>query len=101
MGSRQRERQGSALRTVRWFDRRSPLMEAAKEALRKPFPDHWSFLLGELALYSFTVLVLTGVVMTMFFEPSNAESVYHGSYRPLDGIRMSEAYSSTVNLTRP
>ncbi|WP_055589517.1 cytochrome bc1 complex cytochrome b subunit [Peterkaempfera griseoplana] len=80
-------------------DRRVPLMKAAKELLRKAFPDHWSFLLGELALYSFAVLLLTGVFLTFFFHPGAAESVYHGSYLPLRGVRMSEAYKSTVNIS--
>ena len=30
-----------------------------RKALRYLFPDHWSFLLGEVALYAFIVLVAT------------------------------------------
>jgi ubiquinol-cytochrome c reductase cytochrome b subunit len=63
------------------------------------FPDHWSFLLGEIALYSFIVLVITGVFLTLFFKPSGAVHVYDGSYAPLKGVKMSEAYSSTLDLT--
>ncbi|MCL2730003.1 MAG: ubiquinol-cytochrome c reductase cytochrome b subunit, partial [Actinomycetia bacterium] len=51
------------------LDRRLPLAEGAKQLLRKAFPDHWSFLLGEIALYSFVVLLLTGSWLTLFFEP--------------------------------
>ena len=67
--------------------------------IRKAFPKHWSFLLGEIALYSFVVLVLTGVYLTLFFHPSGREIVYDGSYGPLKGVRVSEAYASTLHLS--
>jgi ubiquinol-cytochrome c reductase cytochrome b subunit len=67
--------------------------------LRKVFPDHWTFLLGEIALYSFIILLLTGTFLTLFFQPSMTEVVYHGSYTHLDGVRMSEAYASTLNIS--
>ena len=31
-----------------------------RRQLNKVFPTHWSFLLGEIALYSFIVLLITG-----------------------------------------
>ncbi|MCZ9344476.1 cytochrome b, partial [Streptomyces sp. TRM76130] len=62
-------------------------------------PDHWSFLLGELALYSFLVLLVTGVWLTLFFEPSMSEVVYQGSYVPLRGVRTSEAFASTLRIS--
>ncbi|MFP8883871.1 cytochrome bc1 complex cytochrome b subunit [Streptomyces mangrovi] len=83
----------------RTLDRRLPVSEAGRELLRKVFPDHWSFLLGELALYSFAVLLLTGVYLTLFFEPSMAQTVYTGSYAPLRGTSMSEAYASTLDIS--
>ncbi|ASW56083.1 ubiquinol-cytochrome c reductase cytochrome b subunit [Plantactinospora sp. KBS50] len=67
--------------------------------LNKVFPDHWSFLLGEIALFSFIVLLLTGTYLTFFFEPAMTEVVYHGSYRPLEGTTMSSAYASSLNLS--
>src|SRR5580698_5709806 len=67
--------------------------------LRKVFPDHWSFLLGEIALYSFIILLLTGTFLTLFFQPSMTDVIYHGSYVPLHGVRMSEAYASTLNIS--
>ncbi|GAA3242488.1 cytochrome b [Actinocorallia longicatena] len=70
-----------------------------KKAIRKAFPDHWSFLLGEIALYSFLIILLTGVYLTFFFKPSMTEVVYEGSYGPLRGVKMSEAYSSTLHIT--
>src|ERR1700683_2764064 len=67
--------------------------------LRKVFPDHWSFLLGEIALYSFIILLLTGTFLALFFQPSMSQVIYHGAYTRLDGVRMSEAYASTLNIT--
>ncbi|KIF06416.1 ubiquinol-cytochrome c reductase cytochrome b subunit [Streptomyces sp. RSD-27] len=81
------------------LDARLPLAEIARGTLRKVFPDHWSFLLGELALYSFAVLLLTGVYLSFFFDPSMSESVYRGSYAPLRGVRMSQAYLSTLRIS--
>ncbi|MEU7551374.1 cytochrome bc complex cytochrome b subunit [Streptomyces sp. NPDC044571] len=87
------------MRSGAWLDDRLPLVETTRGVLRKVFPDHWSFLLGELALYSFVVLLLTGVFLTFFFEPSMAESVYRGSYAELRGVRMSRAYLSTLSIS--
>jgi ubiquinol-cytochrome c reductase cytochrome b subunit len=67
--------------------------------IRKAFPDHWSFLLGEIALYCFIVLVLTGTFLTLFFKPAESETVYNGAYTPLRGVRVSEAYASTLQIS--
>ena len=67
--------------------------------LSKVFPEHWSFMLGEIALYSFIVVLLTGTYLTLFYKPSMAEVIYDGSYVPLNGIYMSEAYASTLNIS--
>ncbi len=67
--------------------------------LGKVFPDHWSFMLGEIALYSFIVVLLSGVYLTLFFKPSMVEVIYNGSYVPLKGIEMSEAYSSSLDIS--
>jgi ubiquinol-cytochrome c reductase cytochrome b subunit len=66
---------------------------------RKVFPDHWTFLLGEIALYTFIILLLTGTFLTFFFQPSMTEIVYHGTYTQLDGVKMSQAYASTLNIS--
>ncbi|MFD5450284.1 cytochrome bc complex cytochrome b subunit [Streptomyces sp. NPDC127100] len=87
----------AAERTADWADGRLPVSEGGG-LLRKAFPEHWSFLLGEIALYSFVVLLLTGVWLTLFFHPSMTEVVYDGSYEPLAGVRMSEAYRSTLDI---
>ncbi|HEV3171358.1 MAG TPA: cytochrome bc complex cytochrome b subunit [Actinocrinis sp.] len=82
-----------------YLDQRLGIANAAKRQLRKIFPDHWSFMLGEIALYSFIILLLSGIFLTLFFTPSMNEVTYNGSYTPLDGIRMSEAYASTINIS--
>jgi len=86
-------------RTVRFLDERSGSAPLLLKALRYLFPDHWSFLLGEVALYAFIVLVGTGVYLTLFFEPSLAKTVYQGAYAPLHGVQMSDAYKSAVDLS--
>ena len=72
---------------------------AVRRQLNKVFPTHWSFLLGEVALYSFIILLLTGVYLTLFFDPSMAEVTYNGVYQPLRGIGMSKAYASTLDIS--
>ncbi|MEO3759079.1 cytochrome bc complex cytochrome b subunit [Mycobacterium sp. B14F4] len=72
---------------------------AVRRQLNKVFPTHWSFLLGEIALYSFIVLLITGVYLTLFFDPSMAEVTYDGVYQPLRGVQMSKAYESTLDIS--
>ena len=84
---------------VRFIDQRSGAAPFIQKTLRYLFPDHWSFLLGEVALYAFIVLVATGVYLTFFFEPSLARTTYHGAYEPLRGVPMSEAYRSVVDIS--
>jgi ubiquinol-cytochrome c reductase cytochrome b subunit len=86
-------------RIARWIDDRLGTSRFARESLNKVFPDHWSFMLGEIALYCFVVLVLTGVYLTFFFVPSDKEVVYHGSYSALRGVHMTQAYESTIRLS--
>ena len=82
-----------------WADDRLGLATAMKKNLRKVFPDHWSFMLGEIALWSFVVLLLSGVFLTLWFTPSMGEVQYNGSYDQLRGIHMSEAYASTLHIS--
>ncbi|WP_133786123.1 cytochrome bc complex cytochrome b subunit [Kribbella sp. VKM Ac-2571] len=84
---------------VKWVDDRLGIAKIGKKNLRKIFPDHWSFMLGEIALYSFIILILTGIFLTFWFKPSMAEVEYQGSYSLLKGLHMSEAYSSTLDIT--
>jgi ubiquinol-cytochrome c reductase cytochrome b subunit len=84
---------------TKWLDDRIGLAGLGRPFFRKVFPDHWSFLLGEIALYSFIVLLLSGVFLTIWFKPSMSEVEYQGSYELLRGITMSDAYASTLNLS--
>jgi ubiquinol-cytochrome c reductase cytochrome b subunit len=72
---------------------------AVRRQLNKVFPTHWSFLLGEIALYSFIVLLITGVYLSLFFDPSMAEVTYNGVYQPLRGVGMSKAYQSALDIS--
>jgi ubiquinol-cytochrome c reductase cytochrome b subunit len=91
--------QRRATRIVRWNEERVGAARGIKWAMRYVFPDHWSFLLGEISLYSFIVLIITGVYLTLFYVPSSHEVIYTGTYAPLYGDQMSEAYRSVLNLS--
>jgi ubiquinol-cytochrome c reductase cytochrome b subunit len=82
-----------------WLDDRFGGARSVRVLMRKVFPDHWTFMLGEIALWSFVILLLTGTYLALFFKPSMAPVVYHGSYTKLDGITMSQAYQSTLNIS--
>ena len=82
-----------------YIDERTSISGLVKELGRKVFPDHWSFMLGEVALYSFVVILLSGTFLTFFFQPSMAEVTYQGSYVPLKGIQMSAAYASSLDIS--
>ncbi|GAB3009642.1 cytochrome bc complex cytochrome b subunit [Streptomyces pseudoechinosporeus] len=108
MGARSADRHGRGGRPVQtgkgerladWADGRLGIYGLAKSQMRKVFPDHPSFMLGEICLYTFLILILTGVYLTLFFEPSSVETVYHGSYEPLNGIIMTRAYESTLDIS--
>ncbi|MFD7706246.1 cytochrome bc complex cytochrome b subunit [Streptomyces sp. NPDC059785] len=86
-------------RAADWADARLGVYGLGKSFMRKVFPDHWSFMLGEICLYSFVILILTGIYLTLFFEPSGVEVVYNGSYEPLNGITMTRAYESTLDIS--
>jgi len=85
--------------TANYVDERVGVGGILKEFGRKIFPDHWSFMLGEVALYSFLVLLLSGTFLTFFFQPSMTDVIYDGVYAPLKGAHMSIAYSSSLDIT--
>jgi ubiquinol-cytochrome c reductase cytochrome b subunit len=87
------------VRAARWVDDRLGLSRFTQSVLDKVFPDHWSFMLGEIALYCFVILVLTGSYLTFFFSPSQRQVVYTGSYAPLHGATMSDAYRSVLDIS--
>jgi ubiquinol-cytochrome c reductase cytochrome b subunit len=82
-----------------YLDERTRGAKWMKKTLTKVFPDHWSFMLGEIALYSFIILLLSGTFLTFFYVPSQGEVIYNGEYAPLNGVLMSEAYRSTVEIS--
>jgi ubiquinol-cytochrome c reductase cytochrome b subunit len=87
------------LRAMRASEQRMGASGALKWLLHYVFPDHWSFLLGEIALYCFIVLVGTGIFLAVFYVPSDTQVIYHGSYPLLRGEQMSEAYSSVLQIS--
>ncbi|MET0916510.1 MAG: cytochrome b N-terminal domain-containing protein, partial [Jiangellaceae bacterium] len=86
-------------KVVSFVDDRITINNWLRRNLRKVFPDHWTFLLGEIALYSFIVLLLSGTFLTLWFKPSSAEVFYNGAYIPLHDVKMSEAFASTLDLS--
>ncbi|GAB3252602.1 cytochrome bc complex cytochrome b subunit [Alteromonas gracilis] len=95
----QTDKKNPAAGAATWADERLGLAGAMKKNIRKVFPDHWSFMLGEIALWSFVVLLLSGVFLTLWFKPSMSEIIYQGSYDQYRGLEMSEAYASTLHIS--
>ncbi len=81
------------------IDSRYHLAAGIRRQVNKVFPTHWSFMLGEIALYAFVILLISGIYLTLFFDPSMAEVTYHGAYQPLNGVRMTRAYETTLDLS--
>ncbi|MEV6907123.1 cytochrome bc complex cytochrome b subunit [Amycolatopsis sp. NPDC051071] len=84
---------------AKWADDRYHLAKGMRHQINKVFPTHWSFLLGEIALYSFIILLLSGVYLTLFFDPSMEEVVYNGSFTGLQGVEMSRAFATTLDIS--
>ena len=82
-----------------WLDDRFHGARAVRNLMNKVFPDHWTFMLGEIALWTFVIELLTGTYLALFFEPSLSQVVYHGSYTKLNGVTMSQAYQSTLRIS--
>ncbi|GAB3126195.1 cytochrome bc1 complex cytochrome b subunit [Glaciibacter psychrotolerans] len=90
---------GFTAAAANYLDERTSISTAVKELGRKIFPDHWSFLLGEVALYSFVIILLSGSFLTFFFQASMTQMFYDGSYVPLKGVEMSAAMASTLDIS--
>jgi ubiquinol-cytochrome c reductase cytochrome b subunit len=84
---------------ARWLDDRLRLAEGSRKYLDKAFPGHWSFLLGEIALFTLIVLVFTGAFLSLFYTPDSRLVVYDGPYVPLQGQEISAAYESTLRIS--
>ena len=82
-----------------WADDRYHLSAGMRRQINKVFPSHWSFLLGEIALYSFVILLISGTYLTFFYEPSTAEVIYNGAYGPMRGVTVSRAYETALNIS--
>ena len=81
------------------IDSRYTVAGMLRPQLNKVFPTHWSFMLGEMALYSFIILLLTGVYLALFFDPSITKVIYDGAYLPLNGVEMSRAYATALDIS--
>ena len=90
---------GRRPRPARWLDNRLGVTKLVDNVLNHVFPDDWSFMLGEVAMYCFVILVFTGIYLTFFFHAGDATVHYTGGYAPLRGLPMSEAYESTIRLS--
>jgi ubiquinol-cytochrome c reductase cytochrome b subunit len=86
-------------KSLRYVDDRLGSAGFLRRSFNKVFPDHWSFMLGEIALYSFVILLLTGTYLTLFFHASSREVIYQGSYQELRGVSMTDAYASTLHIS--
>ncbi|MDR7303090.1 cytochrome bc1 complex cytochrome b subunit [Haloactinomyces albus] len=81
------------------LDKRFQMAAGLRRQINKVFPTHWSFLLGEVALYTFIILLLTGTYLAFFFDPSMAEVEYQGAYANLRGVEMTRAFASTLDIS--
>jgi ubiquinol-cytochrome c reductase cytochrome b subunit len=86
-------------KSVKFLDDRLGSSAFLKAAVRKVFPDHWSFMLGEICVYAFIVLLVTGTYVAFFFDDSSAPTVYHGAYASLAGRSMPASYVSVLDLS--
>ncbi len=85
--------------TANFVDERLGAAKWVKKSLNKVFPDHWSFMFGEVCMYSFVILLLSGTFLTFWFDPSQRDVIYEGVYEPLKGLTMSAAYASTLDIS--
>jgi len=86
-------------KAANYIDERLTVGAVLKNFGRKVFPDHWSFMLGEVAMYSFVILIISGTFLTFYFQPSMAHTYYDGSYAPLKGAEMTVAYASSLDIS--
>ena len=94
-----RKRARQQQQTLDWVDDRLGSSSWLRSAMDKIFPDHWSFMVGEIAMYTFVILIATGIYLALFYTASDTIVIYHGAYKPLDGQAVTEAYASTINLS--
>ena len=93
------KQQSRAAKAANNIDERYTASGLIRPQINKVFPTHWSFMLGEIALYSFIILILSGVYLTLFFDPSMSKVIYDGAYAPLNGVEMSAAYHTALDIS--
>ncbi|MFK4267572.1 cytochrome bc1 complex cytochrome b subunit [Streptomyces milbemycinicus] len=93
----QRGRRGE--KVAEWTRGRLGVRNLTRSGMRKAFPDHWSFMLGEICLYSFLIVIATGIYLSLYFHPTMNQVEYRGSYMPLRGQMVSEAFDSTMHIS--
>jgi len=82
-----------------YIDERTSVSGLLKELSRKVFPDHWSFMLGEIALWAFVVVFISGTFLTFFFQASMVPTHYTGAYAPMRGMEMTAAFDSALRIS--
>lgn len=92
-------KQSRAAQAANNIDERYTASGLIRPQINKVFPTHWSFMLGEVALYAFIILILSGVYLTLFFDPSMTKVIYDGAYAPLNGVEMSAAYHTALDIS--
>jgi len=78
---------------------KATLKTTMRRLVRADPDDRWAAAFGHIAVYSFLVALVTGILLLPIFQPSMSPVVYHGSYRTLDGLTMSRAYQSVLNIS--
>ncbi|WP_028932815.1 cytochrome b [Pseudonocardia spinosispora] len=91
--------QAKAADALDQLDERYHPASGMRKQFNKVFPTHWSFMLGEIALYSFIVLLASGTYLGLFFDPSMQEVTYNGAFDNLRGLSMSRAYESALGIS--
>src|SRR6201989_3399486 len=85
---------------VTWTGGKGIRMRAlARRLYRRSRADRWSSLFGQVAVYSFVVTGVPGGFLLFYYKPSMTQVSYQGSYRKLDGVPMSQAYQSTLDIS--
>jgi ubiquinol-cytochrome c reductase cytochrome b subunit len=81
------------------LEERLAFRAALRRAKRRLFPGHWSFLLGEVTLFSFVALVLSGVYLALFYRASTTTLVYAGADPSFEGLSLPDAFASVLDLS--
>jgi ubiquinol-cytochrome c reductase cytochrome b subunit len=81
------------------LDARLHIRKDARKTANKVFPSNWSFLLGEVAVFSLVILVLTGTFLTFFYRPNVEMITYTGSNPVFNGRTLPAAFESIVRLS--